>query len=118
MSCRLPEIRHALPGVVAKRRLLHGGIGFAIKNPVSGLAVSKALHDRFEAIRCAELDRLRKKLGALSDEDRRRVDAITADIIHAIARVPAQALARDARSPMLEAVVRLFGLTPDRPEGV
>ena len=79
---------------------------------MSGPAVSQALHDRFEAIRRAELDRLKKKLGGLTDEDRRHVEAITADIIHAIARVPAQALAAEVQSPALEALVRVFALNP------
>ena len=52
----------------------------------------------------------------MSRKNRLIVDSITADIIHAIARIPDQALAHDARSPMLEAVVRLFGLNPETPE--
>ncbi len=77
---------------------------------MSGSKISQALQERFEAIRRAELDRLRKKLGGLTEEDRRHVEAITADIIQAIARVPAQALAVDAQAPALEAMVRLFAL--------
>jgi glutamyl-tRNA reductase len=78
---------------------------------MSGPKVSQALHDRFEAIRRAELERLKKKLGSLTDEDRRHVESITADIIHAIARVPANALS-NAQPPALEALVRLFALEP------
>lgn len=77
---------------------------------MSGPKVSQALEDRFDAIRRAEVDRLRKKLGGLTDEDRQHVEAITADIIRAIARVPADALANGASSPTVEAVVRLFAL--------
>jgi len=80
---------------------------------MSGPTVSKALHDRFEAIRRAELERLRRKLGSLTDEDRRHVETITADIIHAIARVPAETLAADVHQPTLEAMVRLFALDTD-----
>jgi glutamyl-tRNA reductase len=76
---------------------------------MSGPTVGQALHDRFDAIRRAELARMKKKLAGLSDEDRRHVEAITADIIHAIARVPAAALA-GAQPPALEALVRLFAL--------
>ena len=78
---------------------------------MSGPTVSRALHDRFEAIRRAELERLKKKLGGLSDEDRRHVETITADIIHAIARLPAQALS-NAQPRALEALVRVFALKP------
>jgi glutamyl-tRNA reductase len=77
---------------------------------MSGTRVSQALQNRFEAIRRAELQRLKKKLGGLSDEDRRSVEAITADVIHAIASVPVRALADDSRRPALEAVIRLFEL--------
>ena len=80
---------------------------------MSGPTVSKALQARFDAIRRSELERLKKKLGGLNEEDRRSVEAITADIIQAIARVPAHALSDGVQSsPTLEAVVRLFALEP------
>jgi glutamyl-tRNA reductase len=78
---------------------------------MSGPMVSQALHDRFDAIRRAEFERLKKKLGGLTDEDRRHVEAITADIIHALARVPARALS-NAQPPALEALVHVFALEP------
>lgn len=77
---------------------------------MGGPAVSVALRDRFDAIRRSEVERLEKKLRGLSDADRRSVEAITADIIHAIARVPERALHNNAPEPQLEAVVRLFEL--------
>ncbi len=77
---------------------------------MSGPKVSEALQERFDAIRRAELERLRKKLGGLTDEDRRHVEAITADIIRAIARVPAERLAASPQGPAVEAMVRLFAL--------
>ena len=85
---------------------------------MSGATVSKALHARFDSIRRAELDRLKKKLAGLSEEDRRHVESITADVIHAIARVPTQALTGDVRSPLLEAAVWLFALNTDPSETV
>ena len=81
---------------------------------MSGPAVSQALQERFDAIRRAELDRLRKKLGHLSDDDRQSVEAITADIITAIARVPARMLAGRTDAPHLDALVQLFALDPDQ----
>lgn len=80
---------------------------------MSGPTVSQALQERFDAIRRAELERLKKKLGNLTDEQRRSVEAITADIINAIARVPAPVLTDRARAPQLDAVIRLFALEPN-----
>ncbi len=77
---------------------------------MSGPKVSEALQERFEAIRRSELERLRKKLGGLTDEDRQHVEAITADIIRAIVRVPAEQLAASPQGPAVEAMVRLFAL--------
>lgn len=77
---------------------------------MSGATASQALHDRFETIRRAELDRLKKKLGGLTEEDRQFVHQITADVVRALARGPEQALAGNAPSATIEAVVRLFAL--------
>jgi glutamyl-tRNA reductase len=77
---------------------------------MSGLIASRALRERFEAIRRAEIERLTKKLRGLTDDERRSVDAITADVIHAIARLPERALAGDASQPAAEALARLFAL--------
>lgn len=79
---------------------------------MSGRTVSQALQQRFDAIRRSELERLKKKLGNLTDDERRSVEAITADIINAIARVPARALTDREHAPQLDAVVRLFALEP------
>ena len=77
---------------------------------MSGGIVGQALQDRFESIRQAEVDRLEKKLRGLSEDARRIVEAITADVVRAIARVPARALSDEVPVPALEAVVRLFAL--------
>jgi glutamyl-tRNA reductase len=77
---------------------------------MSGPTVSQALHERFEAIRQREIERLNKKLRGLSDDDRRSLEAITCEIVRAIASVPARALADDAPEPALEALVHLFAL--------
>jgi len=72
--------------------------------------VSRALRARFETIRQSELVRLDKKLRGLTDDERRSVEAITVDVIHAIACVPERAI-DDATPPrVLEALVELFGL--------
>jgi len=72
--------------------------------------VSRALSARFENIRQSELVRLEKKLRRLSADDRRSVDAITAEVIHAIARVPERNIDADTSPRALEALVRLFAL--------
>jgi glutamyl-tRNA reductase len=77
---------------------------------MSGATASQALHDRFETIRRAELERLKKKLGGLTEADRQFVHQITADVVYALARGPQQALAENAPSVTIEAVVRLFAL--------
>lgn len=82
---------------------------------MSGPTVSQALRDRFEAIRQLEIERLNKKLRGLSDDDRRSLEAITADVVRALASLPAAALAADAPAPAVEALVRVFALDADVP---
>ena len=77
---------------------------------MSGLTASQALHNRFDTIRRAELERLKKKLAGLSDAERRSVDEITADLVGALTRGPKQALAKDSPLVAVAALVRLFAL--------
>jgi len=77
---------------------------------MSGPTASQALHDRFDAIRRAELARLKKKLAGLSDAERQFVEQITADVVGALTRGPEQVLADDASPRSAEALVRLFAL--------
>jgi hypothetical protein len=46
----------------------------------------------------------------LSDDERRSVEAITEDVIHALVRVPERVLAAESSEPAAQALVRLFGL--------
>ena len=78
---------------------------------MSGLMVSRALRARFETIRQSELVRLDKKLRGLTDDERRSVEAITAEVIHAIACVPEQTIDDDTPPRALEALIELFGLS-------
>jgi glutamyl-tRNA reductase len=73
--------------------------------------VSRALRARFETIRQSELVRLDKKLRGLTDNERRSVEAITAEVIHAIACVPERTIDDDTPARALEALVELFGLS-------
>ena len=77
---------------------------------MSGSCASRALLERFETIRRAEIERLTKKLRGLSDDERRSVEAITLDVIHALVRVPERVLAAESSEPAARALVRLFGL--------
>jgi glutamyl-tRNA reductase len=77
---------------------------------MSGSRASRALHDRFDAIRRAELERLKKKLAGLTDADRAFVHQVTTDVVDALARGPEKALADASPSIAVEALVRLFAL--------
>lgn len=77
---------------------------------MSGPCASRALRERFETIRRAEIERLTKKLKGLSDDERRSVEAITVDMIHALVRVPERVLAAESSEPAAQALVRLFEL--------
>ena len=72
--------------------------------------VGRALRARFETIRQAELLRLEKKLRGLTDEERRSVEAITAEVIDAIAGVPERTIDDDTPPRALEALIELFVL--------
>jgi len=78
---------------------------------MSGSALTRALHDRFESIRVREMLRLDKKLRGLTEADRQSVDGITAEVIRALARAPEAALVKGEPSPSaVDALVRLFAL--------
>jgi glutamyl-tRNA reductase len=73
--------------------------------------VSRALRARFETIRQSELVRLDKKLRGLTDEERRSVEAITAEVVHAIACLPERTIVNgDAPPAALNALIELFAL--------
>jgi glutamyl-tRNA reductase len=80
---------------------------------MSGTSVGRALRNRFDTIRLTEIERLEKKLRGLSDAERQSAEAIIQEVVHAIARVPVEALSEDTPAPALQALVRLFGLQND-----
>ena len=80
---------------------------------MSGPSVSRALRTRFETIRQAELARLDKKLRGLTADDRQSVEAITEEVIRAIARIPDGAIDADTPPRALEALIHLFALGRD-----
>ena len=77
---------------------------------MSGPTVGRALHDRFDAIRRAELERLQRKLAGLTAADRQFVHEITSEVVNALARGPEQALAGEASPIAVDVLVRLFAL--------
>lgn len=77
---------------------------------MSGGMVRDALQERFDAVCREELDRLRRKLIGLSDDERACAEAVIADVIGALAR-PAERLVDDPPHPAaIDAIVRLFAL--------
>jgi glutamyl-tRNA reductase len=83
---------------------------------MSGRMVRLALRTRFETIRQSELARLDKKLRGLSDDERESVKAITAEVVHAITRLPERVIDDSTPTRALDALVRLFALEPPRSE--
>ena len=75
---------------------------------MSGEMAARALHEHFDNIRRSELTRLRKKVSALTASERAEVDAITAEVIAAIARHPAEALTTDGSPVLVQTIVDLF----------
>jgi hypothetical protein len=72
--------------------------------------IALALHERFDEVCQAELQRLRRKTAALSPEDRAEVDAISREVTMAIAaRFEAALEAQDAKA-FADIVGRLFAV--------
>ena len=90
-------------GAPAAFRLLQGP-------DMSGPMVSRALCAHFDSVRQSELARLEKKLRRLTSDERRSVETITAEVIHAIAHGPRQLIDADTSPRTLDALVRLFAL--------
>jgi len=56
------------------------------------------------------MQRLRKKLQSLPEEDQRLVEAMTADVIRAVVSVPERVLLENALESDANAVLHLFAL--------
>ena len=78
---------------------------------MNGPTAANALVSRFRAIRESELARLEKKLRDLSEDDRRSVEAIAAQVTDAIAQVPQRALHVGVPQQAVDALIRVFELT-------
>jgi hypothetical protein len=77
---------------------------------MSGRIIAQALEAHFDAVRCAELKRLERKLSDLSPTDRDSAESIINEVIGTLVRTPAAALADADQSDALDAIVRLFAL--------
>lgn len=67
-----------------------------------------ALHARFEEVSRAELRRLRKKTASLSASQREQVDAVTVQVVQAIAARASEALRADEGQRLAPVLARLF----------
>lgn len=79
---------------------------------MSGGMVRDALQERFDAVCREELDRLRRKLVGLSDDERACAETVIADVIGALARTSVQRF-EDGNPPQpatIDAIVQLFAL--------
>jgi len=72
------------------------------------------LRRRAEEVRCAELEKARKRLGTLTAEQEQALEAVTSAIVNKLLHAPTvelKEIARNGRSPELVAVIRkLLGL--------
>ena len=78
---------------------------------MSGSSVSRALQGRFEAVRRAACERLKRKLNGLSDADRRSADPTITDVVGALAMVPARALVSGSPPQVRRLSKRLSGFS-------
>lgn len=82
---------------------------------MSGGMVRDALQERFDTVWCEELERVRRKLGGLSGDDRASAEMVIATVIGALAR-PAERLVEDPPHPgAIDAIVHLFALDASSP---
>ena len=82
---------------------------------MSGPAAAGSLEAHFDAIRCSEVARLKKKLSAFDEEQRSVAEAIVADVVRELAARAARVLREQDAPRLVEAAVRLFDIpAPER----
>jgi glutamyl-tRNA reductase len=67
-----------------------------------------SLHDQFETIRQAELDRVRGRLGKLTPEQEMAVEALTHGIVNKIMHTPIRSLKSAATGPEMTTIIETF----------
>lgn len=70
--------------------------------------LAQALHARFEEVSRAELYRLRRKTASLSGAQREQIDAITVQVVQAIAVRASEALRADGGQRLAPVLAHLF----------
>lgn len=76
--------------------------------------VGRALHHQFETVCRSELQRLRRKTAALTEEDRAQVDALALEVAQRLAVRLDAALDGPAGARLTPLVMRLFAVAPSR----
>jgi hypothetical protein len=74
--------------------------------------VGCALHEQFERVCRSELQRLRRKTSALTDEDRAQVDAVALEVARCLAVRLDAALDGPGGADITPVVMRLFAVGP------
>jgi len=77
---------------------------------LDALPVIAALRERAEAIRRREVEKALRRLPGLSEEERQRLEAMSAAIVKKMLHQPIAHLKNDSQRRHLEAVQELFGL--------
>lgn len=72
--------------------------------------IAEALHTKFEEVCRAELQRLRRKTAALSEQERAEIDAMSVEVTQAIAARVEAALAHQG-DDLASIVARLFAVS-------
>jgi hypothetical protein len=75
--------------------------------------VGRALHQQFEQVCRSELQRLRRKTAALTDEDRAQVDALALEVAQRLAVHLDAALDGPGGAGITPVVMRLFAVSPN-----
>jgi glutamyl-tRNA reductase len=78
---------------------------------MSGATAARALRDRFEAIRRTEWTRLERRVAALGPAERQEIEALVAEVVHALAEPPVRQLADADEPELVRAALHLFGVT-------
>lgn len=74
--------------------------------------VGRALHQRFEQVCRSELQRLRRKTAALSEDERAQVDALALEVAQSLAVHLDAALDGPGGAGITPIVMRLFAVAP------
>jgi hypothetical protein len=86
--------------------------GTAVASEAGMSPVGHALHQQFERVCRSELQRLRRKTAALTEEDRAQVDALALEVAQRLAVHLDAALDAPGGAGITPVVMRLFAVAP------